>query len=78
MKVKRPKEHSIDVVGLYSNIPTEEWIDAMKKALSTRQDKAVTTDTIIQMLDHVLKLNMLELNSDLFIQNIVTPAKLQK
>jgi hypothetical protein len=35
---------SIDVVGLYSNIPTEEGISAMRKALDTRPDKKVTTN----------------------------------
>jgi hypothetical protein len=63
---------SIDVVGLYSNIPTDEGILAMKRALNTRQDKTVSTDTLIELLDHVLRLNIFLFNSDLFIQNIGT------
>ena len=63
---------SIDVVGLYSNIPTEEGISAMKRALETRPDKTVSTTTIVKLLTHVLKLNIFEFNSDLYIQNIGT------
>ena len=46
---------SIDVAGLYSNIPTEEGIAAMERALEKRQDKTVTTTTIVKLLEHVLK-----------------------
>jgi hypothetical protein len=63
---------SIDVVGSYSNIPTEEGIAAMRRALDTRQDKTVTTNTILEMIDHVLRLNIFELNSELHIQNVGT------
>jgi hypothetical protein len=58
---------SIDVVGLYSNIPTEEGISAMRKALDTRKDKTVSTPTIIDMLSHVLKLNIFEFDTELYI-----------
>jgi hypothetical protein len=57
---------SIDVVGLYSNIPTEEGIMAMRRALDTRQERTVSTDTFVELLDHVLRLNIFEFNSDLF------------
>ena len=63
---------SIDVVGLYSNIPTEEGIAAMERALEKRQDKTVTTKTLIELLTHVLKLNIFEFNAELFIQNVGT------
>jgi hypothetical protein len=63
---------SIDVVGLYTNIPTEEGITAMRRALDTQHDKTVTTDTLIEMLSHILKLNIFEFNNELYIQNIGT------
>jgi hypothetical protein len=63
---------SIDVVGLYTNIPTEEGIEAMRKTLETRKDKSINTNTIIELLEHVLKLNIFEFNSELYIQNIGT------
>jgi hypothetical protein len=59
-------------VGLYTNIPTEEGIAAMRRALDTRQDKSVTTHTLIEMLSHVLELNIFEFNNELYIQNIGT------
>jgi peptide-methionine (R)-S-oxide reductase len=59
-------------VGLYSNIPTVEGISAMQRALDTRQDKTVTTNTIIELLSPVLKLNIFEFNSELYIQNVGT------
>jgi predicted transcriptional regulator len=63
---------SIDVVGFYSNIPTKEGISAMRRALETRQDKTVSTATIIDMLSHILKLSIFEFNSELYIQNVGT------
>jgi hypothetical protein len=63
---------SIDVVGLYTNIPTEEGIEAMRKTLEARKDKTVSTNTLIKLLEHVLKLNIFEFNSELYIQNIGT------
>jgi hypothetical protein len=63
---------SIDVVGLCSNIPTEEGRAATRRALNTRQDKTMTTDTIVKMLDHVLRLHIFEFNSELCIQNVGT------
>jgi hypothetical protein len=63
---------SIDVVGLYSNIPSEEGITAMRRALNTKEDKTITTDPIIELLSHVLKLNIFKFNSDLYIQNVGT------
>ena len=36
---------SIDVVGLYSNIPHEEGIECMHDALNTRSDQSVSTFT---------------------------------
>ena len=63
---------SIDVVGLYTNIPTEEAIEAMRKTLETRKDKTVSTNTLIELLEHVLRLNIFEFNSELYIQNIGT------
>ncbi len=60
------------MVGLYTNIPTEEAIEAMRKTLETRKDKTVSTNTLIELLEHVLRLNIFEFNSELYIQNIGT------
>lgn len=48
---------TIDVVGLYSNIPQEEAIEQMKEALDTREEdlkKAVPTSFLIELLTLVL------------------------
>ena len=34
---------AIDVVGLYANIPREEGLIAIRKALDTRKDKTILT-----------------------------------
>ena len=34
---------TIDLVGLYPNIPHEEGLIAIKKALDTRKDKTIST-----------------------------------
>ncbi len=49
------------------NIPTEEGRDAMWKALDTRVDKTVSTNTFTALLEHVLKLNIFEFHSEFFI-----------
>ena len=48
----------MDVVGLYPNIPHEEGLSALRKRLETRQEKYVSTDTIIDLAEVVLKNNI--------------------
>ena len=57
---------SIDVVGLYTNIPHNEGVDSVKRVLNTRKDPEVPTDTLIKFLELVLKHNIFEFNSNLF------------
>jgi hypothetical protein len=63
---------SIDVVGLYTNIPHDEGLVTFRKALEKREDKAVTTDLLVEMLSIVLKTNIFEFNEELFLQKIGT------
>ena len=47
---------TMDVVGLYPNIPHEEGLSALRKRrLETRKEKYVSTDTIIDLAKVVLK-----------------------
>ena len=46
---------TMDVVGLYPNIPHEEGLSALRKRLETRKEKYVSTDTIIDLAEVVLK-----------------------
>ena len=59
---------SIDVVGLYSNIPTEEGLTCFRKALDTRKNKQIPTDLIVELMRLVLTLNIFEFNLKLFQQ----------
>ena len=63
---------TIDVCGLYTNIPTEEGLDAVREALEDREDKKTSTEFLVRLLEIVLKSNIFEFNSQLFLQLIGT------
>ena len=48
---------TIDVVGLYLNIPHEESLNSIKKHLDNRENKELTANTSVQLADIVLKNN---------------------
>ena len=45
---------TINVVGLYLNIPHEEGLASIRKHLENREHKEVTTDTLVELTDIVL------------------------
>ena len=51
---------TVDVVGPYPNIPHEEGLIAIRKALYTRKDKTISTDSLIELAEYVLKNNIFE------------------
>ena len=51
---------TVDVVGLYPNIPHEEGLIAIRKALDARKDKTISTDSLIELAEYVLKNNIFE------------------
>ena len=59
---------TIDVVGLYPNIPHEDGLKAMKEALDKREDQSVSTETIMELGELVLKNNYFEHNSKIYKQ----------
>ena len=59
---------TIDVVGLYPNIPHEEGLIAIRKALDTRKDKTISTDSLIELAECVLKNNIFEHDKSVFKQ----------
>ena len=61
---------SIDVVGLYPNIPHEEGLDALRDALNTREDQSVPTSLLVEMMRDVLQNNIFEFDKKKFIQLI--------
>ncbi len=63
---------SIDVVGLYTNIPHKEGLEIFRKALDKREDNTVTTELLVEMLGKVLKTNIFEFSKELFLEKIGT------
>ena len=59
---------TIDVVGLYPNIPHEEGLEAMRKALDSRENPEVSTATLMDLADLVLKNNYFTHNGRTFRQ----------
>jgi hypothetical protein len=57
---------SINVLGLYSNIPLEEGINCSEEALNTRKDKLGPTTLLITLLTLVLILTIFEFNEKLY------------
>ena len=51
---------TVDVVGLYPNLPHEEGLIAIRKALDIRKDKTISTDSLIELAEYVLKNNIFE------------------
>ena len=59
---------TIDVVGLYPNIPHKEGLASIRKHLDNRENKEVTTDTLVELADIVLKNNYFQFLDKTFKQ----------
>ena len=59
---------TIDVVGLYPNIPHKEGLEAIRKALDKREDQTISTDSLILLAECVLKNSVFEHNLRYFKQ----------
>ena len=59
---------TIDVVGLYPNIPHEGGLAAIKEALDKREDKTISTESILELAECVLKNNVFEHNEMFYKQ----------
>ena len=59
---------TIDVVGLYPNIPHDEGLAFLEDFLDSRVDKQVTTDTLIELTELVLKNNIFEFSDKTYKQ----------
>ena len=49
---------TVDAVGLYPNIPHDKGLSALRKRLDLRQEKDVTTSTLVELAEVVLKNNI--------------------
>ena len=49
---------SVDVVGIYPNIPHDEGLSALQKRLELRREKKVSTSMLVELAEVVLKNNV--------------------
>ena len=47
--------YTVDVVALFPNIPNEEGLSALRKRLDLRQENDLTTSTLVELAEVVLK-----------------------
>ena len=59
---------TIDVVGLYPNIPHNDGLTVLRKALDRRTDKSISTESLWELAECVLKNNVFEHDERFFKQ----------
>ena len=59
---------TIDVVGLYPNIPHNDGLEALKRALDGREDKSISTQSLLELSQCVLENNVFEHNGGIYKQ----------
>ena len=58
----------MDVVGLYPNIPHGEGLDSLRRFFETRDNNQVSSDTLMELAELVLKNNIFEFDEKTFRQ----------
>ena len=59
---------TIDVVGLYPNIPHSEGLNSLRRSLELRDNKQISSDTLIEFAEIILKNNFFEFDQNTFKQ----------
>ena len=59
---------TMDVVGLYPNIPHGEGLDSLRRFSETRDNKQISSDTLTELAEVVLKNNIFEFDEKTFKQ----------
>ena len=59
---------TIDVVGLYPNIPHSEGLNSLRRFLELRDNKQISSDTLIELAEIVLKNTFFEFDQKTFKQ----------
>ena len=59
---------TVDVVGLYPNIPHDDGLAALRNVLEKREEKPISTNTLVELTECVLKNNIFEHNESYFKQ----------
>ena len=60
--------YTIDVDGLYPNIPHSEGLNSLRRFLELRDNKQISSDTLIELAEIVLKNNLFEFDQKTFKQ----------
>ncbi|XP_048729663.2 uncharacterized protein LOC125647009 [Ostrea edulis] len=59
---------TMDVASLYTNIPHDEGIEACKEVWNSRKHQKPSTDSLVELLEHVLKRNNFMFNGEHYLQ----------
>ena len=59
---------TVDVVGLYPNIPHTYGLDALKQALNNRENQNISTESLLELAKCVLENNIFEHNENFYRQ----------
>ena len=59
---------TIDVVGFHPNIPHSEGLNSLRRFLELRENKQISSDTLIELAETVLKSNFFEFDQKTFKQ----------
>ena len=57
---------TIDVVGLYPNIPLSECLNSLRRSLELKDNKQISSGTLIELAEIVLKNNLFEFDQKTF------------
>jgi hypothetical protein len=61
---------TFDVVGLFTNVPEKEGIEALEEALEERVDKEVPTGFLVRLMEFILQNSFMEFNEEIWKQEI--------
>ena len=65
---------TIDLIGLYPNIPHDEGLEALRRTLNKRSNPAIPTDHTVDLAELVLKNNNFQFDvNHFFYKNVVQP-----
>ena len=64
---------TVDVIGLFTNIPNEDGIKATEETLNKRKEKEVGTEILVRLLTLILENNIMEFNEEYYKQDIGAP-----
>ena len=59
---------TVDVVGLYPNIPHSEGLTSLRRVLELKDNKQISSDTLVELAEIVLKNNIFQFDEKTFKQ----------